>query len=263
MATLRSNVNLNIIGAQSAMVDVVSAVSEQKETLNTACIGLSKPHPINLIREKKYCYICDNTNKDTFVKVKKIIDGDYKIVDKEVLEAAEAPDEVKHQLTLTPHPAEEVDKILLNGKSYYLKPNKPVNTAQYKLYIAMLERHPKTAFVTEWASRSNAALYRLCVHRGILMIAELARPETMNEPPVIIDKDFNPKLLRVSDILVEEAMFPFNRELYQDQKSAKIKSFLSTQEIVNGIPAWVSRNGPAPEIDLTEEFEAFFAQGKK
>lgn len=231
MGALKSNVAVKL-GIISFSVSVESAVSEVKEgSFNQVCTGAAgKPHhPPARVRQSLKCGFegCANDDKETFLKGKEI-GGVVKIVPQSEIDAAGASDEVKKNIALTTHPAEQAEHMLQTGKVYNLSPAAG-HAETYALVAALVEARSDLAFFTEFAVRSLAAMYRLIAQDGVLMLLECAWPENVKAKP-IIHAEINEAMLGQASVFADMLKADFDPDTYRDKRTAQIAAFMATLE---------------------------------
>jgi len=203
----RSGVILRLGTNTRIHVNVYSALSKE-ETFSSYCNedhstaghdGPAKPNQILV------CPICDANRPVQEVLVDKrefakgrVVDDQIVLVPKDAIDGTKAPEELKGQMTLTPHPLPEVlYSTIAGGSVYYISAAqsaigrksgvKNITQAEldqdYAILRMILKANPDVAFLAEWAPSSKAGLWRLAMFGDIVTLTQLARPDALREQP--------------------------------------------------------------------------------
>ena len=166
---------------------------------------------------KLMCRECENDDRSTFVKGVETEDGLVILTD-EVIASAGPTDEVRETISLTAHPADEVNaRSMRDGNVYYLSPSKGTEEV-YGLLVALLAERPDVAFVTEFAIKSKAAMYALVRYGDSLTLTELARPEAVRDAPDP-EVDVPEEGVAMLSQLVDKIAKPFDPDTYRDRRA--------------------------------------------
>lgn len=233
MGTLRSDIPIRL-GLITLPVSVQSAISEDKDAkLTTVC---TNEHDPVKIKQTTACPSCSLEGSIySFPKGKDNGDGTYTVLSREQVDAAYAEgvtEDMKKTITLTAHPAADVDLHTLPGeKMYYLAPGKAAGDA-YPMMVELIKSRPNIAMCTVFAVKSAPAMYRLAVFNDRLALLQIAWPDRINDAPQLRTTDFNPTMLSMAQTFVDALMMPFDASTYRDARQDKINQFLGESEKV-------------------------------
>lgn len=266
MAVLRKNVVIQL-GAFAVTVNVESALDGAKEvSLNTLCCGTSEAeHGPAQARQQLKCPVCDNADKDTFVKGKDMGAGRFVVVPPQVLDQAGAEGGgVSMAIALNAHPREQVGRSLNGDKCYFLVPANAGSAESYALVAAAINSRPDLAFVVTWAVRSANALYQVDVLEGRLVLKQLAWPASVRALPEVPTL-FDDKYLPVAAALIDTMVTNYDPSAYLDTKSKIITEYLQTADttpgaVVDETGALTSMTGP---VDMETALLAALAAATK
>lgn len=224
MATLRSNVPVTF-GLITFPASVVTA-TQRPPSLNTLC---NQGHDPARCRQDLYCPVCDSRDRKSFVKGKDLGGDTIVVVDGAELEKATPPDIEKNTITLTCHPASQVGESFPGDKVYYLRPAKGAE-AQYGLMVQLLESRPDVAFVTQFAVRTASSMFRMQTREGVIVLVELARPETIVEAPAVPASDVDPQLADMASKFVDTMLRDYDEAEYRDRRAEVIEALIEGAE---------------------------------
>lgn len=174
------------LGVITIPVDLHTAVDKESSPRpKKVCANDHDPTPI---KTSLVCPTCENDDRDSFLKGFEVKDEDggksFTLVAPDALtEAVAVADEVKNTLTLTLHPADQVEaNTIASGPGYYVTPA-PGTEPVYAL-IHRIAQRDDLALVCEFAVRSVSALYRLTTYGDTVVLQPVAWPENVRTSPV-------------------------------------------------------------------------------
>lgn len=205
----------------------IDGALEGAPSFHTVC---NTGHAPVRIKQTLACPECKNADRGSFVKATETDDGKYAIVSAEKLEAATAvPDDVKNTITLTAHPAEQVQFAIPGEKTYFLAPGTDPNA--YALMVRLVEERRDVALLTTFAVRSKPALYRLGVYQGALTLTEMAYPEAIRPAPEntgVVDEAMAAMASQFLDTITTD----YDAASYTDTRSEAIRKVVEAADVV-------------------------------
>lgn len=240
MAAVKSKVNLKLGPFFRTSVDVLTAVDDDDKEVSfrTLCTGVAgsedhAPHPPAGVKQDLKCPACSNTDKTTFGKGREIAEGVFATVNAEDIATAQVSEDMKINMDLTTHAVEDMEgTVLPGGKTYFLKPRKG-DEAIYALFLAMVQASPHLAYVTQWASRSKPAMYRLVPFGSTLTVQQIAWPTSLREAPTV-DAPINEAELEQALKLANAAVSPYDPASYKDTRAEQLRAYIAAAEGVEG-----------------------------
>ena len=189
-------------------------------------------------------------------------DGNYEMIDLDVLKAAKESTLPKNVMSVSAHPTDEVTAHLhpSDHKSYILTPvikgdkNKvkpdPINDKWYDFITTVVRDAEGITFLSLANVRGHEGLYRFGIYQGHLMLQRMLWPEDLNQFEQIrpeLKPTEHEKALRIAAKMVEH----FDPASYSDRTPERVKIALAS--------------GAAPEIaepeldsfDLEAALDAF------
>lgn len=199
---------------------LLSAVKEEDGGLVTLCTHEGResavPDP-SRIRRRDYCPDCDNDDKATFAKGKKLTVGGYQIVDVSAVEELAPTVAQKKTVPLTVHPAAELTGLFFSGKAYYLEA-RGATASTYALLATLMRQRPDLGFIGEFSFGGAPALYQVLEDRGVLVMRQVARPETVQAPPVV-NAEPNERWLALASAAADAVCTPYDPKEYRDRRA--------------------------------------------
>lgn len=184
-----SGVRLTIFDMVSFVVDLVPQGRPNKSKDSAMCnVAIVDGRPEAIAAQP---VTSDGTAVDRYdlLKARETGDGTLVILDADAVIAAKVGDLEKDQLTVSVHPADQVERICRPGKGgYRLRPPAKASGKEQKLYAAIrtcVESHPDLAFVGSLRLRDTRAFYRLGVWGNQLVVQELVLPADLAAADVI------------------------------------------------------------------------------
>jgi non-homologous end joining protein Ku len=154
-------------------------------------------------------------------------DGTLVPLDPEVVTRAKVGGLDKNEITLSVHPADQVDAACLTGANgYRLRPPRKASAAERGLYAtirAAIEAAPDKAFVGALRLRDSRATYRLIVWNDQLVLQELATPADLAEVDVV-DAEPDEAKLAMAMTLVSSATVDFDPARYEHDAAAAFET---------------------------------------
>ena len=256
MSTIRSTVLR--LGLLNVPVKVQTAITDSAPRFNTVC---THGHAPTKVKQSLACPACGNADRATFEKGHDNGDGTITVVNPDDLaQHQEVPAEVKEAITLSVHPAEDVDNAVPGGRTYWLAPGKG-GEAGYTAFVAVLRAHPDHALCTVFATRSRPSMYRVALHDDALMLVELAWPGDVTSIDVP-EGDAPEAMVQQLALVISSASTPFDPSTYFDARAKAVEDFLSQQQAVAaGITPEDASEGGAPAAnDLASQLAAMLKE---
>lgn len=216
------------LGPITAEVGILGAVEDEDAGLVSICVhgqpeGEATPARI---KRKDFCPVCDNEDKSTFLKGKVVGNGIVPIPREALEEIASGAEESKKKISLTSHPGKALTAAFPSGKSYYLAP-RPGAANNYALLATVLAERPNQAFVGEFSFGGAPALYQLVVDEGILIMRQLARPESVRDRPVV-DGLVNDQYLQLALQFADAICAPYDPSAYRDRRAEALAKVIES-----------------------------------
>lgn len=213
------------IGLVTFVGGVHGAVAEQGDQLVSLC---NREHSPERIRRIDHCPVCDNQDKDTFVKGQMTGD-EVTVLDAEAYRAIKDANEAftkKAQLRVV-----QADKALMlpTGSVYYVSAKGTALTT-YAHVAAVIKARPMIAFLTEISFGGAPKLFRLETTEAgtILVLRELARPEAIRQQPQVPACPIDPEALGFLEQLVDASTRPFDPAALANPHARKVEELLAS-----------------------------------
>lgn len=250
---IRKNVMLKL-GVLNAPVDVSKATDSRSGPKQfTCCISGHEPAKTTM---KLLCRECANDDRSTFVKAVETDDG-LVVLAQEVIDSAGPTDEVRETISLTAHPADEVNaRSMQAGNVYYLAPSKGAEEV-YGLVLALLTERSDVTFIAEFAIKSKAAMYALVRYDDSLTLVELARPDTIRDAPNP-EVDVPDEAIEMLSALVDKIAKPFDPHTYRDKRAEFLNE--AVEAAANGETPVAAPKPKADESSIMDALAAALAE---
>lgn len=137
--------------------------------------------------------------------------------------------EAAEVLNLTPVPAKELADNIIDGDSrFYMVPSSPAMGETYQVIRNLLAKD-KVALVTKGSLRqgSNEKLWRIEVFRDTLVLAEIAFPDHINEPPELPEVKVTKEMATLVGNYVEGLMSSWDEIDKTDTSHEQIEAWLA------------------------------------
>lgn len=242
MAAIRptaTNVTVSF-GLVSFPVDLISAVQTKQAKAKTASKTMICPvcEADDQLSPLRQVYQCSHDSAhgpiakgDAGTAI--TIDGELHRADPNAMAEADQVEGVRDVIALTVHPAGEVEACTFpSGNIYRLRPRG--NEAHYGLVLNLVADRSR-AFLAEVTNKGATLLYRLIERDGVLVLAELVRPERLTDPFDLPDVSFDPRLLETGESLVRSMCEPFFPDDWADRRKAKLAALAA--QLDDGPPA--------------------------
>ncbi len=237
--SVRTRVNLTF-GILATTVSVDGAL-ESITSNRTVCIGPSNGrHPAVRITQPITCEHCGvvHTNEapDQIRKAREVGDN-LVVLDPEQLAIIKDVSEFTHNMSINPHPAEQVEMNSVPGeKVYYLVPARN-HEGNYVVLAQLVMNHPEIAFMVRWAARTRVSVYRLSAALGeagpVLVLFERIASGRVRTAPVVRAEVDSQKLALAEQVLTmnRRAMVTaFDPDAYLDDTETRIQELLARSE---------------------------------
>jgi non-homologous end joining protein Ku len=204
-----------------------SAVRDEDAGLVSLCTHAGRASAVkdpSRIKRKDYCPDCENESKETFVKGRQMVTGKYEIVDVSALETLAPTVAQKKTVPLTVHPAAQLSSLFFSGKTYYLTP-RGATASTYTLLATLMRKRPDLGFVGEFSFGGAPALYQVLEDRGVLVMRQVARPETVQVAPKV-EPDEDPAWLELAEKAAEAVCVPYDPAQYRDRRAELLAGIL-------------------------------------
>lgn len=269
MSTIRSKVGARL-GMASATFDVVSSVTEAKETaLKTVCTdhGTHAPTPV---KQSYGCPICDAKGKITdFEKAREVSKNAFVVVPPEELENLQVSAAIKDQMVFAIYPRDEVyAAVAPHGKPYYLKPTDAVSAEPYALYkhLATLIESGEVltpdgrpgVIMAIWSAKGAPVFWRLGILNNVLAVQPFCWPNQLDAAPEIPDIDVS-KYDAMIPSFVSAISSEFKPEEFRDERADALQAFVMTQTAVEGVTVAGDDTPTSKPIDLMAALAATVA----
>lgn len=163
-------------------------------------------------------------------------DGTLVQLDADTVITAKVGDLAKNELTISVHPASQVEHLTLpGGGGYRLRPSAKASTKERELYAtvrAAVAAAPDKAFVGLLRLRDSRAMYRLVVWQDQLVIQELAQPADLAAADVI-DVAPDEAILKLANELVANATTDFVPAAYHHDVLGAFEQAVSAAPVVS------------------------------
>lgn len=176
------------------------AIEAEVETKNL-CLGTeANPHePAAFKQDPSYCTSCgESSYSPVTTRAKGVKSGSaYALIDAAAAatEAVTYATQYKKGLSVVTHPAAEVEAATIpEGTTYYLTPADASVAGHYVMLARLVAAHPELAFVGLYTPKTKTSLWRLAVHKGALVMRQMAPAERMKPTPALHEGAVNEKL---------------------------------------------------------------------
>ena len=198
---------------------------------------------------------CPTCGKPPNGKARQVATGSFVKLDQADLDAvAEEAKAFKGVVNLTPHPAEQMTKMLpaADGKVYTLAPYDAAAADNYQLVLQLVRRHPELCFTAVWTVSSVPAMYRLGEYEDVLVLTELAWPDAIRELPVC-GGTVNAALAPMAEQFLTTLVTDFDPSTYVDTGKARLDAIVAAGQVVT---SGAATSVPAQPADLMAALKA-------
>lgn len=209
--------------------------TEARESNSNIC---DDGHPIVACKQSSASYggglHCPTCGKPPNGKARQVASGSFVKLDQADLDAvAEEAKAFKGVVNLTPHPAEQMTKMLpaAKGKVYTLAPYDAAAADTYALMLELVRNHPELCFTAVWTVSTVPAIYRLGEYEGVLTLIELAWPESIRELPAVTGTP-NPAMVGMAEQFLTTLVADFDPATYKDTGKARLDAIIAAGTVV-------------------------------
>lgn len=260
MAALKKGVAFSV-GLVTANCSINGAVEKAAGNVTVCCGDDANPHDPQRISQVRRCADCGDVAYTQLKKAREVGDGLVLLEAEEIIEAKSDAEAFKTRAAMTPHPASEVYALTAPGeKVYYVTPD-PGNEVPYDILRTMIGNHPELAFVCQWTARSNASLFRVTLHKGVLCMTELVRPQSLKPVPQIeVEAPEAMKVMAEQVLQLPNVVTDFDPDSYADTYEDRIQALLATKQVLSaGGTAPTSTQAPSVPASQQAAMDALAA----
>lgn len=247
-----TQVELNLGPVLSAEVDLVAIRQSVSDEFPFACPDHDTPvrvsqqyvcpkghvHPE---REMKRCFVVDDSNTV--------------FVTNDEIEEIRTANAAKKSMTLSVHPAVEVEAVTVaDNTAYRCRLGKNASARQRELYglLRHVAANPEFALIGNLRIKDSRKLYRLVVHRDQLTVISLVLPEVLAETDELDLPELPEAALKMADDLVENLVEPFHSKMYHHDVMAAVAEVVGRERPAEPEPQPVATSADADLIAALE-----------